>query len=81
MINALLVLLSFQLAGEIITRTLQMPVPGPVLGMLLLFAALLLRDSLAAKIEPTTQFGTGSAQCDFTQQINRCKIRDNYRQE
>jgi holin-like protein len=56
MINALLVLLSFQLAGEIITRTLRFPVPGPVVGMLLLFAALLLRGSWAAKIEPTTQF-------------------------
>ncbi|MCG3210440.1 MAG: hypothetical protein FOGNACKC_04071 [Anaerolineae bacterium] len=56
MINALLILLSFQLAGEIIIRTLSLPVPGPVGGMLLLFVALLLRDSLAARIEPTTQF-------------------------
>ena len=56
MINALILLLSFQLAGEIITRTLLLPVPGPVVGMLLLFAVLLMRDSLVNKIEPTTQY-------------------------
>jgi holin-like protein len=56
MINALLILLSFQLVGEIIIRTLSLPVPGPVVGMLLLFVALLWRDSLVVKIEQTTQY-------------------------
>ena len=35
-------LLSCQLAGEILARSLGLPVPGPVVGMVLLFAALLL---------------------------------------
>lgn len=56
MINALVILLLFQLAGEIITRTIGVPLPGPVVGMLLLFVTLLLRDSLVERIEPTTQY-------------------------
>lgn len=34
------VLLSLQLLGEILTRLLQLPVPGPVVGLLLLLCAL-----------------------------------------
>ena len=56
MINALLVMLLYQLIGEILIRTLSLPVPGPVLGMLLLFITLLWRDTLATRIERTTQF-------------------------
>jgi holin-like protein len=41
MITALTVLLCCQLAGEIAARVLGMPLPGPVLGMLLLFSLLL----------------------------------------
>ncbi len=55
MINAMLVLLAYQLVGEVIVRTVSIPVPGPVVGMLLLFITLLLRDSLVTKIEKTTQ--------------------------
>ena len=40
MIPALLALLSCQLAGEALTRTLALPLPGPVLGMILMVAAL-----------------------------------------
>jgi holin-like protein len=43
MIAALTVLLCCQLAGELLSRLLRLPVPGPVLGMLLLFAVLVLR--------------------------------------
>ena len=43
MIGSLTTLLLCQLAGEILVRTLHLPVPGPVLGMVLLFAALVLR--------------------------------------
>lgn len=56
MVNAIIMLLSFQLIGEIIIRTFVLPVPGPVVGMLLLFVTLLLRDSLVSRIEPTTQY-------------------------
>jgi holin-like protein len=43
MIGALTTLLVCQLAGEVLARTLYLPVPGPVIGMVLLFAALVLR--------------------------------------
>lgn len=41
MIAALSILLSYQLVGEIVVRYFQLPLPGPVLGMLLLFSTLL----------------------------------------
>lgn len=40
MIQALTILLGCQLAGEIFTRGLALPVPGPVLGLALLAAGL-----------------------------------------
>ncbi|MBP1466897.1 CidA/LrgA family protein [Candidatus Chloroploca sp. M-50] len=43
MINALLSLLVFQLLGEVLVRAMGVPIPGPVVGMLLLFGALKLR--------------------------------------
>ena len=45
MIGSLAVLLLFQLAGEIVARLTGLPLPGPVLGMILLFGALLVRGS------------------------------------
>lgn len=43
MIAGLTSLLACQLAGEILSRSLGLPVPGPVVGMVLLFLALMLR--------------------------------------
>ncbi len=43
MIGLIALVLGLQLAGELAARLLQLPVPGPVIGMLLLFAALALR--------------------------------------
>jgi len=40
MLTALTVLLCCQLAGEFAARVLGLPIPGPVLGMLLLFTFL-----------------------------------------
>jgi holin-like protein len=45
------VLLVCQLAGEVIARLTHIPVPGPVVGMLLLFAALLIRGGIPAELE------------------------------
>ena len=44
MIASLSLILICQLVGEIVVRGLHMPVPGPVLGFVLLFALLLVRD-------------------------------------
>jgi holin-like protein len=40
---AITALLVCQLAGEVATRALGLPVPGPVVGMVLLFVVLLVR--------------------------------------
>jgi holin-like protein len=40
-------LLACQLAGEVAARALHLPVPGPVIGMVLLFLVLLLRGKEA----------------------------------
>ncbi|MFP4395256.1 MAG: CidA/LrgA family protein [Anaerolineales bacterium] len=53
MINALMVLLLFQLAGEATVRLLSLPIPGPVMGMVLLLLALLLRDGPAPALKTT----------------------------
>jgi holin-like protein len=45
MLRGWAVLLSFQLAGEVTSRALRLPVPGPVIGMMFLLAALQLRPS------------------------------------
>jgi putative effector of murein hydrolase LrgA (UPF0299 family) len=44
-------LLCYQLAGEVLVVALGLPLPGPVLGMLLLLATLVLRASTAATVE------------------------------
>jgi holin-like protein len=43
MLAGLTTLLLFQCAGEVLVRALRLPFPGPVLGMLLLLIALLVR--------------------------------------
>lgn len=53
MLGTLTLLLLCQLAGELAARLLHLPVPGPVLGMLLLFAGLLLRGGVPAAIQDT----------------------------
>lgn len=55
MIRGLLVLLLFQFAGECLARWLDVPVPGGVIGMLLLFVALLLRRRASAALEQSAQ--------------------------
>lgn len=54
MIGAILTLLLFQLAGEAISRAFGLPIPGPVIGMALFFAALLARPALADRVAPVT---------------------------
>jgi holin-like protein len=43
MIAALMALLACQVAGELVARLLTLPVPGPVIGTILLFVLLLIR--------------------------------------
>lgn len=53
MIEALAWLLSFQLAGETLVVLLDVPLPGPVIGLTLMAAALALRPDLLARLRTT----------------------------
>lgn len=55
MINALMILLGFQLLGELVVMVLQLPVPGPVVGMVLLTATLLLRKEVPQSLHTMSQ--------------------------
>jgi holin-like protein len=55
MIGAITLLLVFQLIGEIIAMTLVLPIPGPVIGMALLFAALAARGGPSSELRSTAQ--------------------------
>lgn len=50
----LTILLACQLAGEVIARLLRLPVPGPVIGMVILFGALLLRGYVPEDVGAVT---------------------------
>lgn len=53
MIEAIALLLGYQLLGETLSYALGLPIPGPVIGMALLLATLAVRPSLLARIKTT----------------------------
>lgn len=53
MLPALTALLVFQLIGEVLVLLTALPVPGPVIGMLLLFLSLSARGGLPAALRDT----------------------------
>lgn len=55
MVEAFAVLLVFQLVGEVLVQALSLPVPGPLIGMLLLFGSLVLRGELAPGLQRSAQ--------------------------
>jgi holin-like protein len=55
MLAAISILLVYQLIGEIITLTFSLPVPGPVIGMALLFVTLSLRRRIPGQLQNTSQ--------------------------
>ena len=53
MLESLAVLLFCQLIGELIVVALQIPVPGPVVGMAILFFGLMLRGNIPEELAQT----------------------------
>jgi holin-like protein len=53
MLAALTVLLVYQLVGEVVVVALRLPIPGPVVGMALLFATLVVRGRVADGLKET----------------------------
>ena len=54
MIKTLTLLLLYQLVGELLVRGLGLPIPGPVLGMALLFLTLLVRGHAGHELKAST---------------------------
>jgi len=52
MLHALLILLGCQLAGEAMARALDLPLPGPVLGLVLLLAGFAALPGLVDRMRP-----------------------------
>ncbi|MBL1271086.1 MAG: CidA/LrgA family protein [Oceanospirillales bacterium] len=50
-LNGITLLLVYQLAGEIIVRLLGVPIPGPVLGMVMLFVTMMIRGQAPESVE------------------------------
>lgn len=53
MLGALTTLLIYQLIGEVLVQMLALPIPGPVIGMLLLFLSLWIRGSIPEPLHDT----------------------------
>lgn len=53
MLASITILLVCQLAGEVIARLSGLPVPGPVVGMLLLFVGLVIRRGVPDTLDRT----------------------------
>jgi holin-like protein len=54
LINGITLLLIYQLAGEVSVRLLGLPVPGPVMGMVMLFVTLMIRGRMVKAVEPAS---------------------------
>ncbi len=56
MLESIALLLLCQLIGELIVVSLQLPIPGPVVGMVILFCGLVIRGNIP---EPLAQTANG----------------------
>ncbi|CAM3409973.1 CidA/LrgA family protein [Halomonas lysinitropha] len=53
LIMGMCVLLACQFAGELVARGLTLPIPGPVIGMVILLVALMIRGRVPASLRLT----------------------------
>ncbi|MBC7144477.1 MAG: CidA/LrgA family protein [Thioclava marina] len=56
MIPALSLILACQLSGEILSRALMLPLPGPVLGMIFLLVLMSVSEKIREVIRPVALF-------------------------
>ena len=54
MLEALATLLVFQTIGQVLSYLLRLPIPGPVLGMVLLLVVLMVRPAAVTTLRPTS---------------------------
>ena len=55
MLPSLTVLLLCQLTGEVLVRLLKLPLPGPVVGMVILFLGLVVRGRVPSGLDQTVK--------------------------
>ncbi|MGB8855528.1 MAG: CidA/LrgA family protein [Burkholderiales bacterium] len=55
MLASITLLLVYQTIGEVLVHTLNLPIPGPVVGMLMLFITLVVRKSVSEELRDTSQ--------------------------
>jgi holin-like protein len=55
MLHAFALILATQLLGEVVTRSLMLPIPGPVLGMVALTVGLVASPRLREAVRPLAQ--------------------------
>ncbi|OCX61629.1 hypothetical protein BFP70_15075 [Thioclava sp. SK-1] len=55
MVGALAIILLFQLVGEILSRGMALPLPGPVLGMVFMLIGMVVSVRLRDLVRPTAQ--------------------------
>ncbi len=55
MLGAITLLLVYQTIGEVLVHTLNLPIPGPVVGMLMLFITLVMKKSVSQELRDTSQ--------------------------
>jgi holin-like protein len=60
MLDGLLILLLFQFAGELLVKGLGLPLPGPVVGMVLLLLALATRAAVLQRVAPAANLLIGN---------------------
>ena len=53
-LNGVTLLLVYQLTGEILVRLLGLPIPGPVLGMVMLYAPRVFRLQVTSAVPQAT---------------------------
>lgn len=74
MIQAFAVLLFFQFLGEVCVKGLGLPLPGPLIGMLLLFAALLVHGRVPEGLRQLAQSLIGNLMLLFIPAVSGVMI-------
>ena len=53
MLSSIAIILGYQVVGELISRLSGLPVPGPVIGMVLMLLSFLVKDNLINRVRPS----------------------------
>lgn len=53
MLSSIAIILGYQVVGELISRLSVLPVPGPVIGMVLMLLSFLVKDNLINRVRPS----------------------------